>query len=73
MLLQMADADHESSSASDRREMLTISEAAELCHVDYDTFLRWVIKGVLPHVVVGPHNSRRVYRRDVEALIRPGT
>lgn len=49
---------------------MTIREAADLCHVDYDTFLRWVRNGVLPHVVVGPANLKRVYRRDVEKLVR---
>jgi predicted site-specific integrase-resolvase len=44
-----------------------------MCGVDYDTFLRWVHKGVVPYVVVGPHNRKRVLRRDVEQLIRPGT
>jgi excisionase family DNA binding protein len=52
--------------------LMTIREAADRCHVDYNTFLRWVAKGVLPHVVVGPFRSKRVYRRDVEQLIQPG-
>lgn len=54
----------------ERRELMTITEAAERCGVDYDTFLRWVAKGVLPHVVVGPFNRKRVYKRDVEKLVR---
>lgn len=53
-------------------EKMTISEAAEACHVDYDTFLAWVRKGVIPYVTVGPSNQKRVYRSDVEALIREG-
>jgi predicted site-specific integrase-resolvase len=44
-----------------------------MCGVDYDTFLRWVLKGVIPYVVVGPHNRKRVSRRDVEQLIREGS
>lgn len=56
----------------DRRNLLSIREAAERCHVDYDTFLRWVLKGVIPHVVVGPANLKRVYERDVDGLIRDG-
>lgn len=55
----------------ERRELLTLQEAAEMCAVDYETFRRWVIKGVLPHVQVGPTNIKRVYRRDVDQLIRP--
>jgi predicted site-specific integrase-resolvase len=53
-------------------EKLPISRAAKMCGVDYDTFLRWVRKGVVPYVVVGPHNRKRVLRRDVEQLIRAG-
>lgn len=54
----------------DRREKIALSVAAAMCGVDYNTFLRWVVKGVIPHVLVGPFNRKRVYRRDVEALIR---
>jgi excisionase family DNA binding protein len=53
-------------------EMLTVAQAARLCHVDYDTFLRWIAKGALEHMVVGPCRRKRVWRRDVERLIRPG-
>lgn len=55
------------------REKIALSVAARICGVDYDTFLRWVAKGVLPHVLVGPFNRKRVYRDDVEALIRTGS
>jgi len=54
-------------------EKLPLSKAAKMCGVDYDTFLRWVLKGVVPYVVVGPHNRKRVSRRDVEQLIREGS
>jgi predicted site-specific integrase-resolvase len=54
-------------------EKLPLSRAAKMCGVDYDTFLRWVLKGVVPYVVVGPYNRKRVLRRDVETLIRPGS
>jgi excisionase family DNA binding protein len=56
----------------DHRERIGLVEAARMCGVDYDTFLRWVSKGVLPHVRVGPYHRKRVYRRDVEKLIRQG-
>ena len=62
-----------SSKPLDPDEKLTIGEAAIVCGVDYDTFLRWVRKGVLPHVLVGPAKSIRVTRRDVDALIVPGS
>ena len=54
-------------------EKLPLSRAAKMCGVDYDTFLRWVLKGAVPYVVVGPHNRKRVSRRDVEQLIRQGS
>jgi excisionase family DNA binding protein len=54
----------------ERDDMMTLQAAADLCTVDYETFRRWVAKGVLPHVAIGPHNLKRVYRRDVERLKR---
>lgn len=51
-------------------ELLTLREAADLLTVDYETVRRWVAKGVVPHVAIGPNNIRRVYRRDVERLKR---
>jgi excisionase family DNA binding protein len=60
----------ESIELPDRRRMLTLQEAADLCTVDYETFRRWVAKGVIPHVLIGPNNLKRVYMRDVEELIR---
>lgn len=57
---------------SSPRDLLTLQEAAEICTVDYETFRRWVAKGVLPHVVIGPSRLKRVYRGDVESLIRNG-
>jgi excisionase family DNA binding protein len=56
----------------ERGDLLTLQEGADECRVDYETFRRWVAKGVLPHVVVGPFKLKRVYRRDVDRLIRPG-
>lgn len=57
-------------SAMHDEPLMSVREAAALCHVDYDTMLRWVAKGVLPHVVVGPHRAKRVYRCDVVRLIQ---
>ena len=54
-------------------DKLPLSKAAKMCGVDYDTFLRWVQTGVVPYGVVGPHNRKRVSRRDVEQLIREGS
>lgn len=57
----------------DRRRLLTLQEAADLCRVDYDTVLKWVRAGALPFVEVGPTRIKRVYRRDVELMIQPGS
>lgn len=54
-------------------DKLSLSTAAKMCGVDYDTMLRWVAKGVLPHVQVGPFHRKRVRRSDVDALIRSGS
>lgn len=54
----------------DGSELLSLAEAADLCTVDYETFRRWVAKGTIRHVLVGPYATKRVRRRDVEALIR---
>ena len=61
------------SSQDEPDDKLPLSRAAKMCGVDYDTFLRWVRKGAVPYVVVGPHNRKRVSRRDVEQLIREGS
>jgi predicted site-specific integrase-resolvase len=53
-------------------DLLTIQEGADRCTVDYETFRRWVVKGVLPHVIIGPFHIKRVRRRDVERLIQQG-
>lgn len=50
--------------------LLTLQEAADLCTVEYETFRRWVAKGVLPHVAIGPHGLKRVKRKDVDHLMR---
>ena len=50
--------------------VLTLMDAAAICTVSHETFRRWVAKGVLPHVVIGPYNLKRVYRRDVDRLVR---
>jgi excisionase family DNA binding protein len=65
----MSDAPTPPPSAPD--DLLTLQEAAAICTVDYETFRRWVAKGAIAHVKVGPSKLMRVRRRDVEQLIRP--
>jgi excisionase family DNA binding protein len=56
----------------DGDDLLTLQEAADRCTVNYETFRRWVAKGVLRYTIVGPYSTMRVRRRDVENLIRDG-
>lgn len=53
-----------------KREMedplLTVSEAAEKCGVNYDTFLSWIRKGAVQHETVGPFSRLRVRLSEVE-------
>ncbi len=48
---------------------LTVSEAADRYHIAVDTLYRWIHKGVIGHVRVGPrHNSgKRRYIRIIES------
>ena len=54
----------------DIRDLISLQEAAEMCTVDYDTFLRWVAKDILPHVVIGPNRIKRVRRAHVLHIMR---
>lgn len=49
-------------------DLMTLQEGAKMCTVEYETFRRWVAKGVLPHVVIV--GEKRVLRRDVVKLLR---
>lgn len=51
--------------------LVTLSEAAVMLCVDYDTVLQWTRKGVFGRIVrVGPHKGLRLYRVDVLQQIR---
>lgn len=54
-------------------DKISVGKAAKLCGVDYDTFLRWIRKGVLAYERVGPDDSIRVRRGDVQLLIKTGS
>lgn len=43
-------------------ELLTVREAAEEFKLNPETIARWVRKGALPAVRVGPRGKRRVIR-----------
>ncbi len=51
------------------RELLKVSEAAEICNIHRDTMYQWIKKGVLPHVRVGPSPGLvRLRRSEVRKL-----
>jgi hypothetical protein len=51
--------------------LLTIQQVADLCHVDYDTALKWCRVGALAFIEVGPTRIKRVYRKDALAMLQP--
>lgn len=46
--------------------LLTPSKAAKRLGVTSETIRRWMKKGALPYVEVGPNHRKRVYLSDVE-------
>ncbi len=55
---------------SENMNLLSLSQVAEICGVDYDTVLKWCRLGALPYIEVGPTSILRVYRRDAEKMLR---
>lgn len=53
--------------------LVTLSEAARELGVDYETVRRWVRKGAVPALEVGPAGSTslRIARDELERLKRP--
>lgn len=51
-------------------DLITLERGAEICTVSYETFRRWVAKGVVAHWKVGPNNLMRVSESDVRGLLR---
>lgn len=51
--------------------LLTVQQVADLCHVDYDTALKWCRAGALPYLEVGPTRIKRIYRRDALKMLQP--
>jgi excisionase family DNA binding protein len=54
-------------------ELLSVRQVAELSGVDRRTVWRWVDKGAVPHLRVGPTRRIRIARRDAECLICPNS
>lgn len=59
--------------SEETNNLISLSEAAEICGVDYDTVRKWCVAGALPYVEVGPTAIKRVYRRDAERMVRRGS
>lgn len=55
---------------TEHQNLLSLSEVADLCGVDYDTVHKWCRAGALPYIEVGPTNIKRVYRRDAERMLK---
>ena len=51
-------------------DLMTTKEAAEILRVSHFTVSRWIARGVLPGVKVGPRCTR-VRRSDLEGFITP--
>lgn len=53
------------------QRLLTITEAADRLSVSYETLRRWIEKGAVAAVRVGPVGAIRVPAAVVESLVRP--
>lgn len=51
-------------------DLISLDRGAEICTVTYETFRRWVAKGVVHHWQVGPNNLKRVSEDEVRRLMR---
>jgi excisionase family DNA binding protein len=60
-----------SSSSDRRRPLLTVGEAAALLTVDADTVRRWIEKGAMRALAVGPHHRLRITPAEVARHLRP--
>ena len=61
---------------SSGKELLTVSEVADILRVDSTTVRRWVKQGVLEAIVLPHANKRcayRVKRETVDKLLNPGS
>jgi excisionase family DNA binding protein len=60
--------------ASTREEgLLTVAEVAQTYHVSDETVRRWIRKGILGYVMVGPFRVRRIPRQEAEKHFNPAT
>ena len=68
MISELEDRMVRSGDLSDR-DLLKVSEVAQICNVHRDTVYQWIKKGAVPHVRVGPPPGLvRVRRSDVGNL-----
>lgn len=57
----------------ERDELLTIGTVASMYGVSEETVRRWMRKGAIRYVAVGPHNARRVPKSEADRMLRPST
>ena len=48
--------------------LISVGDAARICGVSDETIRKWILKGALPYIEVGPSFTRRIYRRDAERM-----
>lgn len=51
------------------KEMLLITEAADLLEVDPRTVKRWMDQGILPYIKL-PSGTRRIYKVHVDRILK---
>lgn len=54
---------------SDKPQLLTVGEAADLIHVHINTIRRWADSGIIKSFRVGARGDRRFIREDVQKLL----
>jgi excisionase family DNA binding protein len=53
------------------RELLTVMEVAQTYHVSDDTVRRWMRKGIIGYVMVGPFRVKRIPKVEAEKHFTP--
>ena len=52
-----------------RRDLVTVGQAAEILFVHPDTLRRWATRGLLSVYRVGPRHDRRFHRSEITRLL----
>lgn len=57
--------------ANEKRRLLTPTQVAEIYDVDVETVRRWLRKGIIAHVLVGPYRYKRIPEAEAKRVFRP--